>query len=99
MDGIRRISIGYVPARPPLPTALPSLDDGYLTLHTELLGDLQVPGAASHRAELEALSVRVRPRTTVIQKKTGRPVQFEITEQMRETVMQRITKVGRRPGE
>ena len=45
------------------------------------------------------LSGRVRPRTTVIQKKTGRPVQFEITEQTRETVMQWITKGGRCPGE
>jgi len=45
------------------------------------------------------LSGRVRPRTTIIQKKTGRPVQFEITEQTRETVMQWITKGGRRPGE
>ncbi len=45
------------------------------------------------------LSGRVRPRTTVIQKKTGRPVQFEITEQTRETVMQWIAKGGRRPGD
>ena len=45
------------------------------------------------------LSGRVRPRTTVIQKKTGRPVQFEITEQTRETVMQWIIKGGRRSGE
>ena len=43
-------------------------------------------------------SGRVRPRTTVIQKKAGRPVQFEITEQTRETVMHWITKGGRRPG-
>ena len=45
------------------------------------------------------LSGRVRPRTTVIQKKTGRPVQFGITEQTRETVMQWIAKGGRRPGD
>ena len=45
------------------------------------------------------LSGRVRPRTTVIQKKTGRPVQFEITEQTRETVIQWIIKGGRRSGE
>ena len=44
------------------------------------------------------LSGRVRPRTTIIQQKTGRPVQFEITEQTSETVMQWITKSGRRPG-
>ena len=41
------------------------------------------------------LSGRIRPRAIVIQKKTGRPVQFEITEQTRETVMQRITRSGR----
>jgi len=40
------------------------------------------------------LSGRVRPRMTVIQKKTGRPVQFEITEQTRETVMQWIRRVA-----
>ena len=45
------------------------------------------------------LSGRVRPRTTVIQKKASRPVQFEITEQTRETVMQWIIKGGRRSGE
>ncbi|APT60314.1 integrase (plasmid) [Roseomonas gilardii] len=45
------------------------------------------------------LSGRIRPRAIVIQKKTGRPVQFEITEQTRETVMQWITRSGRRPGD
>ena len=33
------------------------------------------------------LGGRVRPRAVVMQKKTGRPVQFEITEQTRETVL------------
>jgi integrase len=46
-----------------------------------------------------SLSGRVRPRTTVVQKKTGRPVQFEITEQTRETTMQWIVKSGRRSGD
>jgi len=42
-----------------LPTAVPTPDDDdHLTLHTDLLGDLQVPGAAGRGAELEALSVR-----------------------------------------
>ncbi|GAV34196.1 hypothetical protein ROTAS13_01859 [Roseomonas sp. TAS13] len=45
------------------------------------------------------LSGRVRPRAIVVQKKTGRPVQFEITEQTRETVMQWITRSGRRSGD
>ena len=45
------------------------------------------------------LSGRIRPRAIVVQKKTGRPVQFEITEQTRETVMQWIVKSGRRPGD
>ena len=45
------------------------------------------------------LSGRIRPRAIVVQKKTGRPVQFEITEQTRETVMQWIDKSGRRPGD
>jgi hypothetical protein len=33
-----------------------------------------------------ALNGRVRSRATVMQRKTGRPVQFEITEQTREAV-------------
>ena len=39
-------------------------------------------------ALLDDVSVggRVRDRTTIVQKKTGRPVQFEITEQTREAV-------------
>jgi integrase len=42
------------------------------------------------------LGGRVRPRATVLQRKTGRPVQFEITEQTRDTVMQWITKGDRK---
>src|SRR5271156_2379504 len=38
------------------------------------------------------LGGRVRPRAVVMQKKTGRPVQFEITEQTRETVLQWIRR-------
>ncbi len=44
------------------------------------------------------LSGRVRPRTTVVQKKTGQPVQFEITEQTREAVLQWISKGHRKSG-
>jgi integrase len=42
---------------------------------------------------------RVRPRAVVMQKKTGRPVQFEITEQTRETVLQWIRQSNRGPGQ
>ena len=45
------------------------------------------------------LAGRVRPRATVLQKKTGRPVQFEITKQTRDTVMQWITKGNRKQGD
>ena len=45
------------------------------------------------------LSGRVRPRTTILQRKTGRPVQFEITEQTRDAVMQWIARSGRRSGD
>lgn len=45
------------------------------------------------------LSGRVRPRAIVIQKKTGLPVQFEITEQTRGTVMHWISKGGCRSGD
>jgi integrase len=37
---------------------------------------------------------RVRDRTTVIQKKTGRPVQFEITEQTRASIQDWLARVG-----
>jgi len=45
------------------------------------------------------LSGRVRPRASVMQKKTGRPVQFEITEQTRDTVLQWIKQGSRKPGD
>ena len=45
------------------------------------------------------LSGRVRPRAAVMQKKTGRPVQFEITEQTRETVLQWTRQSNRGPGQ
>ena len=45
------------------------------------------------------LSGRVRPRAVVMQKKTGRPVQFEITEQTQNTVLQWIKQGSRRPGD
>src|SRR5215510_10239100 len=39
----------------------------------------------------------VRSRATVVQRKTGRPVQFEITEQARTTVRSWLKTVGTRP--
>jgi len=36
----------------------------------------------------------IRERTTIVQKKTGRPVQFELTEQTRESVLAWITLRG-----
>jgi integrase len=45
------------------------------------------------------LSGRVRPRTTVLQKKTGRPVQFEIMEQTRSAVQDWISRADRKPGD
>ena len=45
-----------------------------------------------------AMSGRVRSRAIVIQKKTGRPVQFEITEQTRDTVARWIDAAGVRHG-
>jgi integrase len=40
----------------------------------------------------------VRDRATVIQKKTGRPVQFEITEQTRAAVQDWLSSLGARSG-
>src|SRR3569832_1544219 len=44
-----------------------------------------------------ALHGTVRSRATVVQRKTGRPVQFEITEQARTTVQAWLRIVGTRP--
>jgi integrase len=41
---------------------------------------------------------RVRDRATVIQKKTSRPVQFEITEQTRASIQAWLPKVGTKNG-
>jgi integrase len=45
------------------------------------------------------LGGRVRPRATVLQRKTGRPVQFEPTEQTRDAVARWIGQGGRKPGD
>jgi integrase len=45
-----------------------------------------------------AMSGRIRSRAIVIQKKTGRPVQFEITEQTRDVVARWIDTAGFRHG-
>jgi hypothetical protein len=42
---------------------------------------------------------RVRDRATVIQKKTGRPVQFEITEQTRSAIAEWLAVLGARMGQ
>jgi integrase len=41
---------------------------------------------------------RVRDRATIIQQKTGRPVQFEITEQTRASIQDWLSKVDARSG-
>jgi integrase len=44
-----------------------------------------------------AVGFRIRSRAAIIQKKTGRPVQFEITEQTRDTVGRWIQRAGLQP--
>jgi integrase len=51
------------------------------------------------RVDDVALNGRVRTRATVLQRKTGRPVQFEITEQTREAVGRWLEKKELRKGE
>jgi integrase len=51
------------------------------------------------RVDDVALNGRVRSRATVIQRKTGRPVQFEITEQTREAVGRWLEKKDLHKGE
>jgi hypothetical protein len=61
----------------------------------------QDPGCdpVSLRVNEVLLGERVRPHATVLQRKTGRPVQFELTEQTRGAVMRWITQGGRKPGD
>ena len=51
------------------------------------------------RVDDVALNGRVRSRATIMQRKTGRPVQFEITEQTRETVGRWLEKKDLHKGE
>jgi integrase len=51
------------------------------------------------RVDDVALNGRVRSRATIMQRKTGRPVQFEITEQTREAVVRWLEKKDLRKGE
>jgi integrase len=51
------------------------------------------------RVDDVALNGRVRSRATIMQKKTGRSVQFEITEQTREAVGRWLEKTGLHKGE
>jgi hypothetical protein len=44
------------------------------------------------------LGGRIRYEGTVIQKKTGRPVQFEITEQTRSSIQNWLSEVGLKSG-
>ncbi len=54
MSAVRDTVTPSLPGMPDPPDACP----GALTLHTDLLGDLQVPGGAGRAAELEALTSR-----------------------------------------
>jgi hypothetical protein len=55
--------------------------------------------APGSRVDDVLLGGRARPRATVLQKKTGGPVRFEVTEQTRESVMGWITRSNRKPGD
>src|SRR6476620_7243421 len=62
--------------------------------------DSKLRGCDLVRLQVDDVSVggRVRDRGTVIQKKTGRPVQFEITEQTRAAVQDWLSSLGARSG-
>jgi integrase len=53
----------------------------------------------SLRVDDVLLGGRVRPRATVLQRKTARPVQLELTEQTRDAVMRWINQGGRKAGD
>ena len=62
--------------------------------------DSKLRGCDLVRLKIDDVSTggKVRDRATVIQKKTGRPVQFEITEQTRVAVGEWLAAVGTREG-
>jgi len=53
-------------------------------------GKLRICDLVAFRLDDVALNERVRSRATIMQRKTGRPVQFEITEQPQEAVERRL---------
>src|SRR5271156_178271 len=63
--------------------------------------DSKLRGCDLVRLQIDDVCVggRVRDRATVIQKKTGRPVQFEITEQTRAAVQDWLSSLGGRRGQ
>jgi len=63
--------------------------------------DSKLRGCDLVRLKIDDVSAggRVRGRATVIQKKTGRPVQFEITEQTRSAIGGWLSDLGRRRGQ
>jgi hypothetical protein len=63
-------------------------------------GDSKLRGCDLVRLQVDVVCTggRVRDRATVIQKKTGRPVQFEITEQNRASIQAWLPKVDARNG-
>ena len=69
---------------------------------TFAIGDLdsKLRGCDLVRLQIDDVCVggRVRDRATVVQKKTGRPVQFEITEQTRATIQAWLAEVHGRKG-
>jgi integrase len=65
-----------------------------------LAADSKLRGCDLVRLQIDDVSTsgRVRERTTVVQKKTGRPVQFELTEQTRASVQDWIGVLSARNG-
>ncbi len=63
--------------------------------------DSKLRGCDLVRLQVDDICVggRVRERATVVQKKTGRPVQFELTEQTRTSVQEWLTQRGAIRGE
>jgi site-specific recombinase XerC len=62
--------------------------------------DSKLRGCDLVRVQISDVCVngQVRDRTTVIQKKTGRPVQFEITGQTRTSIHEWLVSIGRQTG-
>jgi integrase len=82
----------------PYPTSAGGTDTRSRDVQCAIDSKLRACDLTAVKVDDVAMSGRVKSRAIVIQKKTGRPVQFEIAEQTRDTVARWIDTAGLRHG-